>query len=84
MEAWLPKYIFEPRGMSARISRSEDAERILQKGIAEGEILSYRLHLLTEHGEVVPKKRVLVYDGSSLSYLKREKCEHALVLQREI
>lgn len=106
MDAWLPKYIFEPRGMSAWISRSEEAERILQKGILEGEIfaeavslddlisgqaatrwkreiLSYRLHLLTERGEVVPKKRVLASDGSRLSYLEREKCKRALVLQRE-
>lgn len=81
-------------------------ERVLQKGIENGEIfaesvslddlisrqatvrwkheiLSYRLHLLTERGEVVPKKRVLASDGSSLSYLEREKCKRALILQRE-
>ena len=47
------------------------------------DILSYRLHLLSECGEVVPKKRVLAADGSDLSYLEREKCKRALVLQRE-
>ena len=106
MDAWLPKYIFEPRGMSAWISRSEDVEGILQKGIAEAEIfseavslddlisgqaaarwkreiLSYRLHLLSERGEIIPKKRVSASEGSGLSYLEREKCKRALVLQRE-
>lgn len=81
MDVWLPKYIFEPRGMSPWISRSEEAERILQKGITEmeifsesvslddlisgqaaahwkREILSYRLHLLDERVEVVPKSVV--------------------------
>ena len=43
----------------------------------------HHLHLLTERGEVVPKKRVLASNGSGLSYLEREKCKRALVLQRE-
>lgn len=47
------------------------------------EILSYRLYLLTERGEVVPKKRVLASDSPGLSYHEREKCKRALVLQRE-
>lgn len=47
------------------------------------EILSYRLHLLTERGEVVPKKRVLESEGSGLSYIEREKYKHTLVLQTE-
>lgn len=48
------------------------------------EILSCRLHLLTERGEVVPKKRVSASEGSGLPYREQEKCISVLLFCRRM